>query len=264
MAKFKNLSLDLETGERIDFDDDDTITMGYDGSELYVNSTISGVRAAQPYHMVRYDQLTQASGTLVNYIDAGLEAQDEFIELIDTPPAYAGYAGYSVVVNNTEDGLIFQQTTSTGTTPPASGTGQNLWFNEEDATLYYWDDMRLHWLTVYTNNYLFARGAAVDGSYLAIGDVTHSSAYYYMPRQGVITGLAINAENSQNSSKTFEIRNNSTTLLSVTCSNWEYRNFDLDVDVSDNYALKCYAISDGLAVRNPVAVVEIRWKYVEP
>lgn len=62
MAKFKNLSLDLETGERIDFDDDDLITMGYDGSELYINSTVSGIRAAQPYHMVRYDQLTEASG----------------------------------------------------------------------------------------------------------------------------------------------------------------------------------------------------------
>ena len=69
MAKFKNDNLDLETGENIDFDDADTIKMGYDGAELYINSTVSGVRAAQPYHMVRYDQLTQASGTLQNQID---------------------------------------------------------------------------------------------------------------------------------------------------------------------------------------------------
>jgi len=68
MAKFKDLSLDLETGEHIDFDDDDLIKMGYDGTELYLNSTLSGVRAAQPYHMVRYDQLTEASGTLQDQI----------------------------------------------------------------------------------------------------------------------------------------------------------------------------------------------------
>jgi hypothetical protein len=106
MAKFKDLSLDLETGEHIDFDDDDTIMMGYDGDELYLNSTLSGVRAAQPYHMVRYDQLTQASGILVNYIDEGLEAQDEFIELLDTPSSYAGANNYDVVVNGSE--LVFK------------------------------------------------------------------------------------------------------------------------------------------------------------
>jgi hypothetical protein len=63
------------------------------------------VRAAQPYHMVRYDQLTQASGTLVNYIDAGLEAQDEFIELIDTPVTYSGYENLYLRVTST--GIIF-------------------------------------------------------------------------------------------------------------------------------------------------------------
>lgn len=67
MAKFKNDSLDLETGEKIDFNDADTISMGYDGAELYLNSTLSGVRAVQPYHMVRYDQLTEASGFLSDH-----------------------------------------------------------------------------------------------------------------------------------------------------------------------------------------------------
>ena len=105
MAKFKDLSLDLETGEHIDFDDDDLIKMGYDGAELYLNSTLSGVRAAQPYHMVRYDQLTEASGTLKNYIDEGLEAQDEFIELEDTPNTYSGSEDKYLRVTTT--GVIF-------------------------------------------------------------------------------------------------------------------------------------------------------------
>ena len=105
MAKFKDLSLDLETGEHIDFDDADTIMMGYDGAELYLTSTLSGVRAVQPYHMVRYDQLTEASGTLKNYIDEGLEAQDEFIELTDTPPTYSGSENKYLKVTTT--GIVF-------------------------------------------------------------------------------------------------------------------------------------------------------------
>jgi len=110
MAKFKDLSLDLETGEHIDFDDADTIMMGYDGAELYINSTISGVRAAQPYHMVRYDQLTESSGTLQDQIDdinIDIENQNEFIELIDTPTTYSGYSNYIVNVNSSATGLEF-------------------------------------------------------------------------------------------------------------------------------------------------------------
>jgi hypothetical protein len=108
MAKFKNDNLDLETGENIDFDDADSIKMGYDGTELYINSTISGVRAVQPHHMVRYDQLTESSGILQDQIDnIDLEAQDEFIELIDTPATYSGMAGYGLSVNTEEDALEF-------------------------------------------------------------------------------------------------------------------------------------------------------------
>ena len=106
MAKFKDLSLDLETGEHIDFDDADTIMMGYDGDELYLTSTLSGVRAADPHHMVRYDQLTLSSGVLQDQIDdlyLDLEAQNEFVELTDTPTTYSGYAGYVVSVNDAED-----------------------------------------------------------------------------------------------------------------------------------------------------------------
>jgi hypothetical protein len=96
MAKFKNDNLDLETGEHIDFDDADTIQMGYDGAELYINSTVSGIRAAQPHQMVRYDQLLEAvSGT------------NEFIELTDTPATYSGLTGYHTAIKSSEDGLEF-------------------------------------------------------------------------------------------------------------------------------------------------------------
>jgi len=116
MAKFKDDNLDLETGEHIDFDDADTIQMGYDGSELYINSTISGVRAAQPYQMVRYDQLLEAvSGT------------NEFIELTDTPATYSGYGDYLVSVKPDETGLEFLP-------PSSSGVGRSGQYDIPDAT----------------------------------------------------------------------------------------------------------------------------------
>ena len=108
MAKFKDLSLDLETGEHIDFNDSDTIQMGYDGAELYINSTISGVRAAQPYQMVRYDQLTETSGSLYNQIN---QMPDTLIELTDTPFVYDSNKFLRSTVSGTEWATI---TTSGG------------------------------------------------------------------------------------------------------------------------------------------------------
>ncbi len=110
MAKFRDLSLDLETGEHIDFDDDDTIIMGYDGDELYLTSTLSGVRAVEGYHMVRYDQLTESSGTLQDQIDdlnITVTGTNNFLDLTDTPNTYSGSENYLVVVNPAGDELIF-------------------------------------------------------------------------------------------------------------------------------------------------------------
>lgn len=103
MAKFKDLSLDLETGEHIDFDDADTIMMGYDGDELYLTSTLSGVRAVQPYHMVRYDQLTEASGTLQYQINNLTDDHGELNGLLDDDhPQYVptdGSRGFTSTVS---------------------------------------------------------------------------------------------------------------------------------------------------------------------
>lgn len=107
MAKFRSGDLDLKTGQKIYFDDANDIFMEYDGNELSISSTVSGVRAIERHHYVILDQLTQASGSLRNYIDAGLESQNEFIELTDTPATYSGNAGNYVVVSSTESGVEF-------------------------------------------------------------------------------------------------------------------------------------------------------------
>jgi len=110
MAKFKDDNLDLETGEHIDFDDADTIQMGYDGGELYINSTISGIRAAQPHQMVRYDQLTESSGTLQDQIDdlnVSASGVETFLDLTDTPTTYSGLTGYHPAIKSSEVELEF-------------------------------------------------------------------------------------------------------------------------------------------------------------
>lgn len=116
MAKFKAGDLDLKTGQKIDFDDANSIHMGYDNGELYINSTISGIRAAQPYQIVRYDQLTESSGTLqdqINNID--ITNYDEFIELLDTPTTYSGSTDYLVTVNSAGTDLVFSPASETPT-----------------------------------------------------------------------------------------------------------------------------------------------------
>jgi hypothetical protein len=111
MAKFKNDSLDLETGEHIDFNDADTISMGYDGAELYISSTVSGVAAVQPYHIVILSQLEDAIGGVTG--------------VSGTYYAYAKSDGQSST-NSTS--FITKVSLSTGTV--VSGTYKIGWYSE--------------------------------------------------------------------------------------------------------------------------------------
>jgi len=203
MAKFRNDNLDLETGEHIDFDDADTIQMGYDGGELYINSTVSGIRAAQPHQMVRFDQLTESSGTLQDQIDdleIDIENQNEFIELIDTPTTYTGTAGYTLQVNETATGIDFVKypsgTVVSGTTPPP--VFDVLWYNNDDDIIYYWDEVRGSWLSTSIINYLFTYSGNIDGLYLSVGNVVDAYAHYNMARPATV--ISVSADQGPTSS----------------------------------------------------------------
>jgi hypothetical protein len=115
MAKFKNDSLDLETGEHIDFDDADTISMGYDGAELYISSTVSGVAAVQPYHIVILSQLTDAIG--------GVTASGG-----GTYGSYYAYAKSDGV--SSTNSITFVNKVSLITSTVASGTYKIEWYAE--------------------------------------------------------------------------------------------------------------------------------------
>lgn len=265
MAKFRNESLDLETGEHIDFDDADTISMGYDGAELYLNSTLSGVRAVQPYHMVRYDQLTQASGILQDQIDEFTTGSGaySFLDLTDTPDSYTGYAGYRVTVNDTEDGLVFSSSIVTsGTEPPASGTG-GIWYNNNNSLLYYWDEVRNKWLSVYTHSYLFTYSGNIDGLYMSIGNVVSSYAHFNMLRDATIVSVTADVDPvlSVAPTKAFEIRADQSSIYNFSLVNFTYTNETLNVDIDTNQQLQMYVSDVDARVRDPIVVLELRWRY---
>ena len=265
MAKFRNDNLDLETGEHIDFDDADTIQMGYDGGELYINSTVSGIRAAQPHQMVRYDQLTETSGILqdqINDLEIDIENQNEFIELIDTPTTYSGQEGYHTVVNSSADGLIFTYPTIvSGTAPPASGTS-GMWYNNNDNIIYYWDEGRDKWLSVYTHNYLFTYSGNIDGLYMSVGNVVNSYAHFHILRDATITALTADQDiASSQADKGYEIQVDGSSVFNFNVTLHEYINENLNVDIPEDGKLQAYVVALGARVRDPILNLELRWRY---
>ena len=132
MAKFKNRNLDLKTGERIDFDDAGTIRMGYSGGELYINSTISGIRASQPYQMVRYDQLITTSGHIVSQIPTS------HIELTDI--GSTTHTGIDAHIADSNIHFPWEDVTDAITTATGSLTsdhGSITGLGDDDHTQYY-------------------------------------------------------------------------------------------------------------------------------
>lgn len=90
MAKFCNSHLKLKSNERVYFGDLDNASFTYDGSDLVVDVPIRGEQAVQYYHLVRYDQLTTASGYLQNQIDGinnQIDWQDSVLTISGAPPA---------------------------------------------------------------------------------------------------------------------------------------------------------------------------------
>jgi hypothetical protein len=268
MAKFRNDNLDLETGENIDFDDADSIKMGYDGAELYINSTISGVRAAQPHQMVRYDQLTESSGTLqdqIDYLDTAISGSDEFIELLDTPSFYSGYAGSHVMVNELEDGVEFVPsppgTIVSGTAPPDSD--DLLWYNPADNNIYYYDITRGNWLTVFTHNYLFTYSGNIDGLYMSIGNVVNSYAHFHITRHATVTAITADQDpvGSSQQDKGYEIQADLATIFSFNMVLSEYTNENLNVDINAGEALRMYCSAIGSRARDPIVTLELKWRY---
>jgi hypothetical protein len=186
-----------------------------------------------------------------------------FLDLIDTPTTYSGAEEWAVTVTS-GGGLKFSPTVAAtiiqSETPPDPDDA-NLWYSTLDNDIFYYDPTRMAWLTTTAHNYVFSRSGAVAGAYLAIDAVVSSSAYYYIPKNAILTGVIINSEETLNSAKTYYIRDGVTDLGGFTCTNWVYHAFDVNIDVDEGTQMKCYADNVGQSVKNCIVIFEIRWRY---
>jgi len=269
MAKFKAGDLDLKTGQKINFNDTDDVFMGYD-SELYVNSTVSGVWAVDGGHLVVLDQLTQVSGSLSDQINISISGTDTFLGLGDTPTTYSGMSGYVVAVAPGEDELLFTEASTassivSGYEPPASGTG-NIWYNLNDNGLYYYDDQRYKWLSVNTHTFLYTYNASIGAAYLSVGTVSTNFAHYGIRRPACITAI-ITEGDSGNATKGFDIIDASggveTVLKTFYLTDYVYENTTEDVNIEDDSELKIYVHSTAPGIKYPIVQIEIKWRYPE-
>lgn len=202
--------------------------------------------------------------TGLEFVPTSSGADLSFLDLTDTPTVYSGSENKFARVKPDGTGIYFENAivgvTSSGTTPPDDS---NLWYNSNDNEFYYYDPIRGDWLSLTVHNYLFTRRGNVDGLYLSIGDLRHAESHFPIPKYGKITGVISSAEETANSSKGFELRDESgSTLFSFNHSSWEYTNTSVNVNLNENSRLRAFCVSAGQRCRNPAITVEIRWRYV--
>jgi len=188
----------------------------------------------------------------------------DFLELGDTPAVYGGEGLKFVRVNENEQGLHFENAivgvTSSGTTPPEDS---NLWYNTTFNEFFYYDPVRGDWLSLTVHNYLFAYQGSISGFYMSVGDVRHSYAHYPIPRPATVTAIIATAQESVNSSKGFEVRDDTTTVSGFNMVNWSYTDMDANIALDEGAKLKMFVTSAGQNVKHPIVTLEVRWRYEE-
>ena len=257
-------SYSIDHGTLSGIDDDDHIYyVPTDGSRGF-SSTVSGVDAIDPYHLVTYRQLTTLSGNLQDQIDTSSSGVETFLDLTDTPTTYSGYAGSHVLVNELENGLIFVPeppgTIVSGTTPPLSS--DLLWYNGNDNNIYYYDTSRGKWLTVFTHNYLFTYSGNIDGLYMSVGNVVNSYAHYHILRDATITSITADQDlASSQPDKGYEIQTNGISVFNFNMVAHSYTNENMNTDISAADSLQMYVVAAGARVRDPIVTLELKWRY---
>jgi hypothetical protein len=248
MARIKGKDIYLKDDDQIYFGDNQEAALWFLDDELRLDHTISGTAATQGYHLVRKDQVP-----------------DDFLDLLDTPTTYSGAGGKYVRVDpNNPTELMFENAivgvTSSGTEPPDYNE-TNLWYNTTANIFFYYDPTRGKWLSTNSVSYLFSYPGNIDGFYLMIGAVANSSLYFPILADACITAVTAAADQSDNSSKGFEIRDDTTSVFSFNLSNWEYSNFNVNVNLSAGAKLKCFCVAADTKCKDPIVTVEIRWRY---
>ena len=126
--------------------------------------------------------------------------------------------------------------------------------------LYIYDNTRGKWLSMVRQSIIFGIKRA-DGCYLNVSDFSSSMSGWPALRDGVITGITVQAS-SGFSSKSFilSINNNPSPVLSFSLSGLYYANGALNIDFDANDVIKILASSQYGITYNVVANLEISWR----
>lgn len=227
-------------------------------------------------------------------IGSGTPGSDTFTGLTDTPADYIGSANYKLVVNPTEDGIIFVPDTGGGsstfialTDTPASYVGQAgrvpivnpgetaLEFTDAtplqtavingQETPVFDDPVRSKTLSISENPILFSDNRLGDLEWVRIGDAVHANSGYVAPFDGTLTYASGHCENTNASSKDFRVYINGVdsgvvgTLSGGTDAT--FINNTLDIDFSQGDLIRLRAV-DGIAGRIEDTVIRLvlRWR----
>lgn len=150
-----------------------------------------------------------------------------------------GHSGVSVIVQSTS---------------PVGSVGE-LWYNTADNLLYYYDPIRLCWLSQNRQTLVFSASTA-NGAYLRPdGTVNNSSAGYYIGKTAIV--VSVSAYRTNTNSTTMSLRNLGTSLstYSWTSNSWFDNNYDLNL--SAGTILQMYSSS---SCSNVVVSLEIAWR----
>lgn len=142
---------------------------------------------------------------------------------------------------------------------PTTGLADGQIINRE-GILYLYDSSRGKWLSMIRQPVTFGIKRA-DGCYLNVSDFSSSMSGWPALRDGVITGMTVQASHGY-SSKIFTLSKNNdpTSLLTFQLTGHYYSNGNLNINFDANDLIKILASSQYSITHNVVLNLEIAWK----
>jgi hypothetical protein len=179
---------------------------------------------------------------------SGVEVQDDGI-IIAPAAGILNFVGENISVSSTTSGIVDIEVT------PTIPSGLRI----ENNFLWVRDDSREKWLSSDRLNVIGTR-SRVKNAYLHLATgVALFKTGYKMIRDGVITGVTVEASNQKDWRLKVRRNDDLTDLVSVDVSGNVIRD-DLNVDILRGDKIQIFCETDDEIVRNVIALIEIAWK----
>lgn len=176
-----------------------------------------------------------------------------------------------LLIADGNSGLIFYDASglsfiSKGTSFPTNPSGGTLCYRTDVDLLFYYDNSRAKWLTINTDSFECGRTTAIASGtiYMRVGDATQTSTSgFRMTRNGTITAVSVQNDNTLTSGRTIEIRvNNSiSNRISLTInpgsSGSQVSDSNQDFNTGDLIQAVVIAGGMGSALNNIIITIEI-------